>query len=780
MPPAKLTMSNRTGSLPAELDVFVGRRTELADIRRLASTSSSLTLVGMGGVGKTRLALRAAHGLRRSFGDAVTYVELGDLHDPALLLQSIAEPLGLQERSRTLDLAALVAFLTTERRLIVLDCCEHLSAEVADLVDRLLKGCAELHVLATSRQPLGVSGEVVIRVDPLPTPQPAERPPAIGQLGTYDGVRLFLERAAVSAPSMAVVGDDDTPTVARICARLEGIPLALELAAARLRTLTLRQLADRLDKPYDLLTGHTANAPRRHQTLRLCIDSSYEQCGASERLLWRRSAVFVGGFDLEAVEETCGFGAISSHEVLDLLSALVDKSMVLRDTTGAGPQFRLVETLREYALERLAEAGETEEMRRRHSDWFTHCVERFRADLIGPRQLALAAGIDLDLPNIRAALEFNIGTSGSKADALRVVGALNLYWVSRGLLSEGRYWASRALDLPDVGDVGDAEVLAHFSAVMLAGLQGDIVAAAGATTACHRTARRVAGERGEAHVAATSGLLAMFTGDLIAAVVDLDRAAECYRRIDDSALHIETKIAAGLAAALLGDQARSEACNRQVLEITTAAGETWLRAYSLWTYGLARWRAGSLVEARNQLEESLRLRQQMSDPLGSAWCLEVLAFVAADEEQYERAAVLLGAAAALSHEAGTPTATFPDLASAYHAAVGRTRRHLGTSGFDLHFSRGREMDHARAVDFALGVTVDARPSAATSTAHVVLTPRQVEVARLVARGKTNRAIADELVISERTAQGHVENILVRLSFTSRSQIAAWIVENSNA
>jgi len=777
--PATFSMSNRTGCLPAELDVFVGRRTELADIRRLASTSSLLTLQGMGGVGKTRLALRAAHGLRRSFGDAVTYVELGSLRDPALLLQTIAEHLGLHERSRVLDLGALVAFLKTGRRLIVLDCCEHLLAEVAELVDRLLRGCPELHILATSRQRLGVSGEKVFRVAPLSTPRAQERVMSIDELGTYEGVRLFLERAAVWAPSTAVVGDDDVATVAQICTRLEGIPLALELAAARLRTLTLRQLADRLDKPYDLLTGGARNAPRRHHTLRLCIDSSYEQCSVSERLLWGRLAVFVGGFDLEAAEETCGFGAISSDQVLDLLSALVDKSMVVRDATRAGPQFRLVETLRDYALERLVDAGEIEEVRRRHSDWYTRCVERFRADLIGPRQLELAAGIDRQLANIRAALEFNLGTSGSPADALRVAGALNLYWVSRGLLSEGRYWASRALDMADVGDAGDAEGLARYSVVMLAGLQGDVVAAADATTECYRTARRVASQKSAAHVAATGGLLAMFTGDLTAAVVDLDEAAECYRRLDDSALFVETKIAAGLAAALLGDQVRSESCNRQILEVTTAAGEIWHRAYSLWVCGLARWRSGSLASARNQLEESLRLRQQMSDPLGSAWCLEALAFVAADEEQYERAAVLLGAAAALSHEAGTPTATFPDLASAYHAAVGRVGLHLGTSGHDFHFSRGREMGYSRAVEFALGVSVAASPPAASGPAQMILTARQLEVARLVARGRTNRAIAAELVISERTAQGHVENILVKLSFTSRSQIAAWFVENGH-
>lgn len=765
-----VALRQRSGHLPVEVDSFVGRRHELAEVRRLFTVSPLVTLAGMGGVGKTRLALRAASSMSRSFLGGIAYVELGKLHDSALILPTLAEGLGIHERSSSLSLETLVDWLRDRGTLLVLDNCEHLLTDAARLVDALVRGCPELRVLATSREPLGIHGESTLRVPPLTVPDPTLLGVSASMLSQYEAVHLFTDRASAASPDFELT-EHNCAEVARICHQLDGVPLALELAAARLRTLSPRQLADRLADRYQLLTGGSRVAPERHQTLRLCVDWSHDQCSTREQTLWSRLAVFVGDFDLDAVEATCAFGALQEHEILDLLSSLVDKSIVSRKGVAAGVRFGLLETLREYGKERLIESGEYAEMRRRHRDWYEQMVQQLKAELIGPDQLRWASWLDHELPNVRAALDYSLSEEGESGSAPRIVSALNLYWISRGLLSEGRYWLRRTTkaNIPP----NQEQIESLYSAVALAGLQGDLASAGADAARCQDMAHALDTPESNAYAANAAGALSLFSGDLIAAVAKLERAIELQRRTDGLTGQIEMLIAHATACALLGDGARATASHQQVLAITQARGEAWYQAYSLWAYGLAMWRDGELEAAKNVLVQSLRLRRKMSDVLGSVWCLEALAFVASTEERWEHAATLMGASAALSQDAGTPTGTFVDLGSVYSECQQQARKGLGDHGFDKAFAHGSKLDYEAAVEFAVGEQAKS-PKAASQPAPV-LTPRQREVAKLVAQGLTDRAIAKALVISERTAEGHVENILVKLGFTSRTQIATWWV-----
>lgn len=766
------SLRQQAGYLPAEVDSFVGRRREMAEVRRLFTMSPLVTLAGPGGVGKTRLVGRTASGLVRSFRDGLCFVALSSVHDSALLTPTVAEALGLREQSNAITAASIVEHLSARRLLLVLDNCEQVLGPVAELVDTLLRNCPELRVLATSREPLGIAGESVLRVPPLTVPDLAQGV-STQALPRYEAINLFTDRAVTARADFALT-DSNSRDVAQICQQLDGVPLAIELAAARLRTLSTHELATRLADKFGLLTGGSRVAPPRHQTLRLCIDWSHEQCTDQEQVLWSRLSVFAGSFELDAAESICGFSGIDRSEVLDLLTSLVDKSVVTRGGDADTVHFRMLETLRQYGRESSIRLGEDDELQRRHRDWYRDMVVTANDELISERQMYWLARLDRELPNIRAVLEFSVNDADGLHDAQLVAGALHMLWISRGLLTEGRYWLGRAL-VPDGTEPSRAMLEALYSGVALAGFQGD-VEAADIGVAMSRKAGAALGDRGaEAYVADVVGMVALFRGDLGTAVLELGRAAAGHRECGDLNREVEISIGLGLAAGLAGDSALAESCHERVLEITRPRGESWYQAYSLWALGIARWHEGDLTGSQDMLEQSLRLRRSMNDLLGSVWCLEGLAFVAAAHSEAERSAVLLGASAALSAQAGTPTATFVDLAAAYAAAEQASRQALGATAFDKAYARGGGLEVADAVAYALGEVIPDRAPAADSS-WSVLTPRERQVADLVARGLTNADIADKLVISSRTAEGHVENILSKLSFTSRTQIAAWVTD----
>src|SRR5215472_3350934 len=433
-----------TGNLPAELTSFVGRRGELAEVRRLLAGSRLVTLTGIGGVGKTRLALRAAAGVRRAFRDGVWLVRLDQLRDEALVAQAVAAALGLQDRAGYAPAASLAEYLAGRQLLLVLDNCEHLVDAVAELAGLLLRAAAGLRVLATSREALTIDGETVLAVPPLPVPPPGRRLTA-AELTRFPAVGLFAERAAQVVPGFAVT-EANAAAVAGICRRVDGLPLAIELAAARLPVLSAQQIDERLGDRLGLLTRGGRARPARQQTLRASIEWSWELCSRAERLVWARCSVFAGGFELDAAEGVCADDRLAAGRVLDLLAGLAGKSILIAGYREGVARYRLPEPLREFGQERLCESGEETALRRRHRDWHEQLARRVDVDWLSPQMTEWAPRLFREHANVQAAQDFCQAEPGEAEAGLRI--ALHVwpyyYWLA-GHLSEGRYRLGQAL-----------------------------------------------------------------------------------------------------------------------------------------------------------------------------------------------------------------------------------------------------------------------------------------------------------------------------------------------
>ncbi|MGW4340862.1 protein kinase domain-containing protein [Rhodococcus koreensis] len=765
------------GNLPLELTSFVGRRRELSEAKETLSTSRLLTLTGIGGVGKTRLALRVAADVRRGFADGVRLVELAELRDESLLLDVVAAALGVRDRSARPLEDVVAEFLAARHLLLVVDNCEQVVDAVAALVEMLLHTCPELRVVATSREPLGIGGEAVLRVPPLTVPDP-DHPPSLRALPRYEAVTLFAERAAAAVPGFEVT-DDSAVTVSRICRRLDGLPLPIELAAARLRAMSPAQILQRLTDRYALLTVGSRGAPTRQQTLRLCIDWSYELCTPREQQLWARLSVFAGSFELDAAEEICG-ADVSPDEVLDVVASLVDKSILIREDAGAVVRFRMLETLRDYGRKKVPPA-ESRSLRRRHRDWYQQLVSQVGAEWISPRQLGWIARLEREQPNLREAMGFAVSEEAEAEAAseaseeseagLRIASGLFPFWLCRGLLSEGRHWLDRALTRRP-GRPTAARIEALYADSVLADVQGDLTAGGVLVAQAQVLAERMIDPVARTRVAQARGMLALFSGDLPLACTDLEDALTVFRARGDLAQQVWILMSLGLAYELWGQTPRAVACHQQVLDLTQAHGESVNRSYSLWAMGVAVLQQGDRGRAAGLLEECLRLTRRVDEPLTAAVALEALAWIADAENRAERAAVLLGAAEALSRSVGSSSVMLKLLVR-HEECERRAHRALGERAFAVAKQAGAGLSFADAVAYAL----DEQPPDATPSAGVTsLTKRERQVADLVAGGLTNKAIAAQLMISPRTAQGHVEHILAKLGFTSRTQIAAWAVE----
>ena len=772
-PPASPVARKADRNLPLELTSFVGRRTELAEVKNLLSVSRLVTLTGIGGVGKTRLALRVASNVQRDFADGVWLVELGELHDESLVVGAVAAELGVRDQSSRPLTEILVEFLATRTLLLVLDNCEQVIDAVAALAEVLLRACPQLRILTTSREPLGIGGESVLRVSPLAVPDP-DREPSLRGLPRYDALTLFAERAAAAVRGFEIT-EENKATVSRICQRLEGLPLAIELAAARLRAMSPEQILQRLDDRYALLTSGSRGAPTRQQTLRWSIDWSYDLCTPREQQLWGRLSVFAGSFELDAAEEVCG-GDLKVEGLLDSLSSLVDKSILIREESGTVVHFRLLETLRDYGREKIQQAGEYEVLRGRHRDWYRQLAFDAEAEWIGPKQLELIDRLDRELPNMREALKYCLSDDESGVQAgLQMATALFPFVLSRGLYSEGRQWLDRFL-ARDAGKPRAGRIRAIYADSLLAAVQGDLLASSALVEEGRALAAQFSDPLIHALLDHADGVLALYRDDLPRAVSRLENALEVFDVRGDLTLQVDALQTFGLVYDLLGESQRSIGCYGKALAITESHGESVYHSYTLWAMGVAVWRQGDLGRAGGLLGQALQLTEQVNDPLACAACLEVLAWIAAGERNSRRAAVLMGAAEELAHSVGGVTIVFLNLQSYHEECETMMRRALGEKAFGAARRQGRLMGMDGAVAYALGrQSPDANHTAGQSGD---LTKREREVADLVAQGLTNKLIAAKLVISQRTAQGHVEHVLTKLGFTSRAQIAAWVVEQS--
>ncbi|MGW6658381.1 ATP-binding protein [Rhodococcus sp. NPDC055024] len=757
------------GNLPLELTSFVGRRRELADARRLFESSRLLTLTGVGGVGKTRLAIRLAGALQRVFRDGAWLVELGELSDADLLENYIAATLGVRPVSSSDALQALIDYCSDRSLLLVLDNCEHLVDSVARFAGTVLRRCAGVKILATSRESLGVGGEVTMRVPSLTTPE-LRGPSAFDGLARYESILLFAERAATVVPGF-VLSEENRNAVARICHDLDGLPLPIELAAARLRGMSAEQIMNRLSDRYRLLTTGGRDVPSRQQTLRLSIDWSYDLCSPSEQQLWGRLTVFSGGFDLDAAEGVCGQD-MGSNEVLDLITALVGKSILIREEIDGIVRYHLLDLLREYGREKLESTGEQLELRRRQRNWFEDLVVRAESDWISSGQESWAARLGREQHNLNDALEFSISSAGEARSATRMVAALYRFWLSDGLIGQLRYWADRTLSVPDAGpDMFRVDVLCVDAAAHA--MQGDVVRARELIDEGSRLAEALGDVRSRALAAWADGYIDTAAGEFGNATVKLETAVSLFR-IDENLQYVVISLdTLGLAYILAGELERSAECFDECIEITEPLREVTYQAHALGFIGLIAWLRGDFERASEYLTRSLRTDKSS---MNAAWCIEPLAWTATAQRDWKLAAILLGAAAMYWQKIGQPLTGFPRLSRFRENAMEVVRKALGESTFDKNYLRGTVMTEGEAVAYALDEHRAAEP--ASSTDVIRLTRREQQVAELVAQGFTNRAIAESLVISVRTAQGHVEHVLTKLGFTSRAQIAAWVVSTA--
>ncbi|GAF49074.1 protein kinase domain-containing protein [Rhodococcus wratislaviensis] len=759
-----------TGNLPLELTSFVGRRHELTETRNLLAQSRLVTLTGIGGVGKTRLALRAAASVGREYANGVWLVELGELRDESLLVDAVAGALRIQHHSARPLREVLVEYIGTRELLLVLDNCEHIVGAAAELAETLLQACPGVRVLATSREPLVIGGEAVLRVPPLALPDP-ERPPSLRGLPAYDAVTLFAERAAVAVPGFALT-DNNARAVAGICHRLDGLPLPIELAAARLRAMSTEQILQRLTDRYTLLTHGLRGAPTRQQTLRWCINWSYELCTAHDQLVWGRLSVFASSFELEAAEQVCGTD-LTSEEILDAVTSLVDKSILIREEYESGVRFRLLETLRDYGNSKLEQTGEKTTLRRRHRDWYEALALEAEAEWISSHQLDWIARLKRELPNIRTALEFCVDDEDPDA-GLSIAVALRPFWTSQGLYDEGRRWF-RHLLAGYSGPPTPPQIKALYSASVMASMQGDLHAGAALVDEIHTLTADTSDPMRLAVVSYADGMLALYSGKPEDAYPHLETALAQVREHNERTPETSIPYPLGLSYALAGLTDKAVECLERAVETTEASGEKMYRSYSLWALGIAVWRQGDTERAVRHFDEALKLARTVHSPRLATTCLEALAWIAGEQRDAHRSAVLLGAAEELARSIGSPAIVHPNLLRYQDDCVNWTRQRLGNDTFTEAYRKGEHLSFDQAIAYALHEQTSGNASRAVETS-TPLTKRERQVADLVAEGLTNQSIAARLVISPRTAQGHVEHILAKLGFTSRAQVAAWVIE----
>jgi predicted ATPase/class 3 adenylate cyclase/Tfp pilus assembly protein PilF len=722
-------------NLPIQLTSFIGRTREIAEIKRLLGASRLVTLTGSGGAGKTRLALQAAADAVDDYPGGVWLAEFAPITDPALVPRTVASALGAPEQPGRDINETLVDALRSKTLLLVLDNCEHLLAACADLAAAVLRACPEVRILATSREGLGVPGETLWRVPSLSLPD-VRRLPNVEDLVLYEAVRLFVDRAVATTPEFTVTSEN-APAVARVCQRLDGIPLAIELAAARVKVLTVEQIAARLDDRFRLLTGGSRTVVPRQQTLRAAIDWSYHLLSEPERVLLRSLSVFAGGWTLEAAESVCAGGSTESASILDLLTSLVDKSLVVAETQRGEARYRLLETIRQYGWDRLVESKEAGDVRTRHRDWYLDLAERAEPKFRGPEQLAWLERLETENDNLRTALEWSKAEEGRAEAWLRLAAALHWFWFMRGDFSEGREWLEGALSIKSNAS-SSVRARALCGAGLLALRQGDSKAEMllqeslalfgklrdkwGTAYSLHHLA----------HVAERQG--------------DYERAAALFEESLSLFRKAENRWGIGLSLHCLGDvtlgrgdYGRAKALLEESLPLCREVGNTFMLAYvlhnlgtvaekqgdyeratALFEEGLVRTRQvgnkyhipnlqcslanvslrrGDYERAMTLYRQSLVLRKEIGDKPGLVQCLEGLAGVACAQGDYEKAAGLYGAAEALRETLAVHRA--PSDQADHDQRVASVRAALRDANFKAAWAEGRAMTLEQAIEYAL-------------------------------------------------------------------------------
>jgi len=838
--PEALEPEARAAQLPGEPNRFIGRERELSYLRDALRRTRALTLCGAGGIGKTRLALRLLATMAGEFADGVYAVELGDLWEPDLIVSRMAALIGVDgETGRPLQ-DTLADALETRQALIMLDNCEHLVDACAALCQRLLASCPGLRIVATSQEPLRIPQESVWQVAPLAVPPP-DAPRGAAELAGFEAAQLFADRAGAARPGFAIT-ERNAMAVAAICRALDGVPLAIELAAARVTVLSAEQIAARLGDRFTLLGSGDRTAPPRQRTLRATIDWSHDLLSAAEQTLLRRLSVF-SGWSLDMAEEVCAADdGLPAEDVVGVLAGLVDKSLVVVEPEVLGQsRYRMLDSIRAYAAQRLAEAGESAAIQLRLRDYTVAVCEGNEAVGMAtipsgwPMVVAVFRRYDVDVGNLRQVLSSCLA-SGDAETGLRICAAVRPSWIVRGSFDEGEGWFARFLGLggrevpaPVLGAalIGRAQLalpndpaqarqwardgleLCQASSLLIWAATAQNVLA---ETALHTgqlpesaqwaakalaTAREAGNAWNEGYALGTQATLAAAEGRLREAQQLGETALEVMRGIDQRWGVARTLLGLGALARLRRDPAGAMDCYQAALPILREIDSRPDIARCLAGIGRVALDQGQLTLARAHLAESLRLSQLTGARIGVARGLEAFAALCfredpgAREGQARLAVLLTAAATAMREAAGLPA-----------PPAGRTQqyldaaRSLGPEAVSGLWEEGSGLTPDAAVTLALGSgppaagsgagypASQASPAAGPGvsrgvTARSSLTPREREITALIARGYSNKGIADELVISPATAARHVANILSKLGFTSRAQIAAWAAGNGS-
>ena len=820
-----------SGNLPTPFSTFIGRQRETTAVKQLLSSNRLVTLTGPGGCGKTRLALKVSHELLEEFGHGIWFVELASIFDPALVPQTVGSTFNIRELSGQSLIDALVNFLSGRDILLVIDNCEHLISACAQFAETILQKCSDLKILATSREVLGLTGEVAWVVPPLSLPgqqpwtNPASAQDALHLYRDSESVQLFVARAMGNSPEFQLTAENGA-WVAEICRHLDGMPLAIELAAARVRSLSVEQIEQRLDDRFHLLTGGSRTAPPRQQTLISTLDWSYALLSATEQKVLQHLSVFAGGATLEAAEWVCAGEKVESAEVLDTLSHLVDKSLVTADKSehgemrhlpGGSLRYRLLETIRQYALEKLRESGEVDESRNRHLNYFIRWTETAELHLSGMEQVEWFELFEAEHDNVRAALDW-CNTGADRADSgLRLAVACARFWRLRGYLGEGRMHISAALSRTSTSERTEMHARALFWGASLAYLQSDYPATR-LLAEESLTLWRGLDSTNKVALADTLDLLgelATEEGDYATAPRLFEEALDIFKELEDPRgvgdmlmqlgwaymrMGLYEKVAPRMEEALglfreighvslvgftlagLGELAIRQGQYehaKQLLEDSLAIrkqhGHKWGIGATLGALGWVALLQHDLNRMKKWLGESLALRMEIGDKGGIAWCLEKLAEAKIAQAEFQDAAKIFGHAESLRAPIGSviDPADQPE----YDRIISGLQSALGMDALAALWTEGKVMQLEEIIECALSESESKTDSTRSEKEKFGgLTAREREAALLIAQGKSNREIAEAMTVGVKTVETYITRILNKLGFDSRVQIATWAVE----
>lgn len=746
----------------------------MADLSdRVVGGTRVLTLVGSGGCGKTRLALHVAARVLPAFPGGAWMADLAPITEAEQVQGVVAAAVGVREETQGRAIDAIARHLGDRRVLLVVDNCEHVLDAAAAAVEALVHTAPNVTVLATSRQILSIPGEESFRV---PSLEVSPDGAIASSLGLPDALALFLDRARAVQPGYRP-SEPQMHAIARICRDLDGIPLAIELAAARISSLSADQIAGRLNDRLSLLTRGSRTATPRQQTLRGAIDWSYSLLDREQKALFRRVAVFSGGFALAAVERVGAAEATDRPKVARLLSDLVDKSLVIAEEVAGDQRYRLLEAIRQFGQEQLDGSGEAELLQRRHLCHFLQIAEEMEGQLTGAGLATALDQLELEYENFRKALD-HAAREGRWTEVLRFGAALWRFWERRGHGGEGRRWLAEAL-ARTVDDPSPLRLRAMIAAANLALDQGDLDAAAGLYWRCIALGASLGDIEAVARCHNNLGLIAERQGDYVAARDRFEQALGIARGLGHAWGIATTLNNLGAALKKTGDLQSAQERYEESLGIFRRLGEPWGTAMSLCDLGRLALERGEHARAGSLLRESLRLRRKLKDPEGAAEGLERLAALAAAGGDGGRAARLFGAAEALREAIGVPVP--PDEAAEQRVIVAVVERRAGSATFVAAWTAGRELGFDQAVAYALA-EASSRPVPGTPTPSIsgpslarteLLTPREAEVVQLIAKGLTARQIGQQLHLSPRTVQKHEEHVRGKLDLPNRAALAAW-------